>query len=110
MKKIWVLLLVIVISAQAKSQTTAEQMSSRIASRMKDSLNLTETQREQIYAINMQIASQKQGAREASTDREKIGKQLQQIENTRDGLYAPVLGEEKYLLYRKKKDELLNKQ
>ena len=110
MKNIIALLLVILISSQARSQTVAEQLSSKIADKMKDTLELTGTQRQQIYEINMQLATQKQAARAASTDREVVGRQLQQIEGTRDGLYQPILGEEKFATYRRKKNNLVNNQ
>lgn len=108
MKKLFIVLLTIAIATGSQAQTVAEDIAGRIAKKMKDSLSLNETQRQQVYDINMRLTSQKQAARAASTDRDIVGKELQRIENTRDGLYQPVLGEEKYLLYKQKKKALVS--
>lgn len=111
MKK-YIIMLVLAWSIQpANAQTDASmQIAIKIADRMRDSLALNASQRESLYTINMQLAAQKDAARQASTDRQIVGRQLQRIENTRDSLFRPVLGEEKYLLYKQKKKSLINNQ
>ncbi len=110
MRKLFMFLFVIGIATNSHAQTMAEEIAGRIAKKMKDSLSLTETQRQQVYDINIRLTSQKQAARAASTDREIVGKELQRIENTRDGLYQPILGEEKFGTYKMKKNNLVNNQ
>jgi type IV pilus biogenesis protein CpaD/CtpE len=109
MKHILLFLLMIPFSiCIVAQQSPAEQVASRIAQKMKDSLVLTETQREQVYNVNIQLSNQKQAARASATDPDELGRQLQQIENTRDGLYQPILGEEKFMLYKQKKMNLVS--
>lgn len=111
MKKYMIMLILAWCIKPANAQTDASvQIATKIADRMKDSLELSASQRESVYAINMQLAAQKDAARQASTDRKLVGRQLQRIENTRDSLFRPVLGEEKYLLYKQKKKGLINNQ
>ncbi|MCG2613433.1 hypothetical protein LZZ85_04040 [Terrimonas sp. NA20] len=110
MKKISIMLVIICLGLYAQAQSVAEQHAGRIAQRMKDTLSLNETQRQQIYEINLRLATQKQAARSASSDRDQVGRQLQHIENTRDGLYQPILGEEKFPIYKMKKKNLVNGQ
>lgn len=110
MKKILITALFGLFSSVTGAQSAAEQLADRIAQKMKDSLSLTDAQRQQIYTINMDITARKQAARAISNDRSHIGRQIQQIENSRDSLYKPVLGEEKFMLYKQKKTSLISYQ
>jgi hypothetical protein len=112
MKKICLLLLVSAffgkehVSAQSSIQTA---LAERIAGRLKDSLSLSGAQKDSIYAINMLIANQKNALRSTyQSDPDALQFHTQRVEHTRDSLYRPVLGEEKYLLYRQKKNNLVN--
>lgn len=111
MKKIIMLVILITaFSLYSNAQLTyAQEYSIKVAERMKDSLSLSGDQKVQIYNINIQISNQKAGVwrQYAGTD-SLITVNLQRIENTRDSLYLPVLGEEKYSLYLNKKKRLLN--
>ncbi|HEX2847225.1 MAG TPA: hypothetical protein VHN59_11800 [Chitinophagaceae bacterium] len=111
MKKICLSLLVLSfwgfehVSAQSSIQTA---LAERIAGRLKDSLSLTIVQKDSIYAINMLIANQKNALRSVYQDLDELQFHTQRVEHTRDSLYRPILGEEKYLLYRQKKNNLVN--
>lgn len=86
----------------------AETLSNKIADKMKDTLGLTQQQRNQVFAINMQLHQQKQAARQQYTNRDALQAAVQQIERARDSLYQAVLPNEKYLLYRQKKRTLIS--
>lgn len=95
----------------AKTQTATEngeRLAHKIANRMKDSLDLTPQQRNAIFQINRDIHSEKQAAIQQYGNTAETGRALQRIENKRDSLYRTVLTEEKYLLYRSKKANLVN--
>lgn len=102
------LLLVLILNKGVHAQSDiSAQLSARIADRLKDSLSLTSVQRDGIYQVNQQLALQKYNARQTVTG-DSLRLRIQKIENTRDSIYKPILGEEKYMLYRSKKILLLN--
>lgn len=106
MKKILFLIFVLCVTTFLNAQTDnapAAQLAHKIADKMKDSLNLTNQQRAKIFAINMELHKQKKEARDKSQDRTVVGKELQRIESGRDEMYKPILTEEQYVLYQKKK-------
>lgn len=111
MKKICLLLLLSSLlgagnaSAQSSVQTA---LAERIAGKLKDSLSLSGAQKDSIYAINMLLSNQKNNLRSIYQNFDSLQFYTQQVEHTRDSLYRPVLGEEKYLLYRQKKNNLVN--
>ena len=109
MKKTIFIALITVISFQLKAQQSAAgQYSQKVAQRMKDSLGLSVGQQDQLYQINMQIASQKASVWKRYTDNNSIRVHLQAIENTRDSLYRTVITEHQMILYRQKKENLLS--
>lgn len=109
MKNIFLSSLIVFFSTAVFAQTSpAETLSQKMATRMKDSLSLTETQKGQLYDINMQLQNEKAAARQQySSNTDAVRLQLQRIENTRDSLYRPVLSEQQYILYRQKKRNLV---
>ena len=110
MKKLVVLITVLFSSLSflhAQEQTPAALLAHGIADRMKDSLSLSNQQRAKVFAINMELHSQKMDARKRSQYRAVVGKELQKIEGTRDGLYKTVLTQEQYELYIQKKRNLV---
>ncbi len=80
----------------------------RIAQKLQDTLGLSAAQKDSIYSINHQLQNKKMLARQQYTGTDSLGYHLQRIENTRDSLYKPVLGAEKYLLYKQKKRNLIS--
>ena len=101
------LLLATVFRAEAQS-TPAEQIASKIARKMKDSLTLNSDQEQQAYDANMQLHSLKMQARQHYANTDSLGVHIQRIENTRDSLYHSFLTANQYLLYRHKKKNLVN--
>jgi hypothetical protein len=97
-----------VISYSVNAQTAAEQLADKIAVKMKDSLSLSSEQKGQLYTINIQLSNQKASVRQQYAGTDSLQLKMQRVENTRDSLYRSVLGEEKYLLYRQKKRNLVN--
>jgi 6-pyruvoyl-tetrahydropterin synthase len=86
----------------------AENLAKKIADRMKDSLALTEQQRNSIFDINMQLHNQKMEKRKHYANDPLLGNHLQKVENTRDSLYRAVLPEDKFILYKKKRTNIVN--
>lgn len=94
------------VTCIAQSQ---DSVSLKIANKMKAALQLDAAQYNGIYDINRQLTSLKAAARQQHGNQpDVLQTKFQQIENTRDSLYRPVLGEQTYLLYREKKRELVN--
>ena len=92
--------------AQAQ-QTPATQLANRIATKMKDTLNLNDNKRSKIYDVNMRLHNQKLAARQQYNNPDTLRVHLQMIENKRDSLYHIILPEDKYLLYKQKKRNLV---
>jgi len=90
------------------SQSAGEEISNKIAQRMKDSLGLTTDQKSQVYNVNIQLHSQKMLARQQNENVDSLTVRFQRIENTRDSLYRPILTTEQFLLYVDKKKNLVN--
>lgn len=108
MKRSLMILAAMALYFSASSQTTAESIAAKIAQKMKDSLSLSETQKSQLYSINMEITTQKAAMRQQYAGSDLLAVKIQQEENKRDSLYRPVLTEQQYLLYRQKKRYLIN--
>lgn len=109
-QKLFVLILGSVLTINAYSQQNpVEIYASKISTRMKDTLSLTDSQRQKIYTLSKELGEQQKNVwlQYPSSD-SLVQRHIQQLENSRDDLYRPVLGEEKYLLYREKKRMLLN--
>lgn len=109
-KKFILFAVITMFTMSARSQTTnmAEHVADKIARKMKDTLNLTGQQRNQIYDVNMSLHNQKQAARQTYTDHNLQTMAIQGIERKRDSLYLPILGQDKYQLYLQKKRFLVN--
>lgn len=112
MKKLVIVLGVITISivkVQAQNNSEAVQLAHKIAKKMKDSLDLSAQQRQQIYGINMQLHNQKQAVRQQYSGNDSLlTVNIRAVERQRDSLYRPVIGEEKYLRYQQKKRNIVN--
>lgn len=113
MKLLVIFCLVLVTAYNAVGQVNtgnpvAETLAKKIADKMKDSLALTEQQRNAIFDLNMQIRNEKMQKRKKYANDPLLGNQLQKVENTRDSLYRAVLPEDKFILYKKKKTNIVN--
>lgn len=113
MKLLVIFALVLVTGYNAVGQvnngnSVAENLAKKIADKMKDTLALTEQQRNSIFEINMQIHNRKMEKRKQYANDPLMGNQLQRVENTRDSLYRNVLPEDKFILYKKKKPNMMN--
>ena len=75
---------------------------------MKDTLDLTAAQKSAIYTVNMDLHQQKMTARQQNPIGEELREALQRIENPRDSRYSSILSEEKFLIYKEKKTNLVN--
>ena len=93
--------------AQSDS-SPASQIAERIAQKMKDSLELSNQQKTQLYSINMQIHEWKGNVRQQYSGTDSVGYYIQRMENRRDSLYRNVLNEEKYVIYKQKKRTLIS--
>lgn len=103
------LVLVTLASGNVHAQSSADiQLANLIAGKLKDTLALSVDQRESIYAINLALSLQKSNVRQMHNHPDSLRVNLQRVESARDSLYYPVLGEEKYQLYRQKKTALIS--
>ncbi len=99
----------ICFSIAGYSQTPADTLARRIAGRMKDTLQLTTQQENNIYAINMQLHVQKLSARQTYAGNvDSVRVNIQRVENTRDSLYRAVLQDTQYTQYIHRKRNLVN--
>lgn len=80
----------------------------KVADRLKDSLQLTADQRGKVYKLSIQLSIEKMQARQQSSNRDSVGRKLQRIESTRDSLYSTVLSREQFEKYKLRKGSLLN--
>jgi predicted Holliday junction resolvase-like endonuclease len=110
LKSIIIIILAISINTNIQGQTESRgrNLEQKQSQRMEDSLQLTKTERLQIFKINSDIADQKSEVRKKTSDILELTKLTQQIENTRDSLYRIVLPKDKYVLYLEKKTKVLN--
>jgi hypothetical protein len=93
--------------SQSNGQDPATRLANRIADKMRDSLSLSQKQRNDIFVITTQLQDRKKAAMTSGQDRNNIGLALQQIENTRDSLYATVLSAAQIQIYNQKKRNLI---
>lgn len=96
------------IPAMAQTGGSDTLVSGRIAQKMKDTLSLSAQQKDSIYAVNMHLAGQKGIVRQQYSNSDSLQYYIQRVERSRDSLYRGVIGEEKYLLYKSKKRNLVN--
>lgn len=112
--KITFLILGIFFSATVPAQNESSanshsiQLAHRIAKKMKDTLALSAQQRQQVYQVNITLSDQKHALRQQDLIANSLRVQIQRVERTRDSLYLPILGNEKYQLYLEKKRNLIN--
>lgn len=92
----------------AQSSAIADSLAHKIARKMKDSLGLSDAQRLDLHQVNLQINETKMSKRQQYSGMDSLRIHIQGVENTRDSLYRPILGEEKYQLYLQKKRNLVN--
>ncbi len=86
-----------------------EQVASRVANRLQDSLFLNTVQRDSLFSINMYLLNQSQSVRVQHANVDTLRYYLQRIENTRDSLYKRVIADDaKYGLYKQKKRNLIS--
>ena len=108
MKLILLLFFSFFLAGSVNAQSYATAVADRIAQRMKDSLSLSAGQKDSIYAVNIRLHNQKALLRQQYTSIDSLEYHTQLVERTRDSLYMRVLGDEKYLLYKSKKRNLIS--
>jgi hypothetical protein len=91
-----------------KAQNQPEVLAGKMADKMKDSLSLTIAQRSQLYQINLQLTNDKLNVRKVYQQQDSLQKYMQRIENSRDSLYKSVLNESQFMIYKRRKIQLLN--
>lgn len=74
---------------------------------MKDSLLLSDKQKDSIYSLNIRLNNEKAQLRSQYADMDSLQYHTQRVEASRDSLYRTVLDEEKYRLYKTKKRNLI---
>ncbi len=89
-------------------QSPGEALAARIAHRMKDTLSLTDSQEAGIYEANLVLHRRKNEVWKNSPSRDSVAAKLQQIEDTRNRLYQPILTDQQYRVYLSKKATLIS--
>lgn len=108
MKLLIVTIFFLLIAVISKAQSAAAmQVAEKIAQRMKDSLLLTDQQKDSIYSLNILLSNKKAQLRRQYTNMDSLEHHFQLVESSRDSLYRIVLGEEKYQLYKTRKRNLV---
>lgn len=109
MKIAFVTILFLFIGVASRAQSAAAiQVAGRIAQRMKDSLSLSDQQKDSIYSLNILLSNRKAELRQQYTNMDSLEHHFQLVESSRDSLYRIVLGEEKYQLYKTRKRSLIS--
>ena len=109
MKIVLITTLMLLIGVASKAQSdVAARISEKIAQQMKDSLSLSEQQKDSIYSLNILLSNRKAEFRKQYTDIDSLQIHFQRVERLRDSLYKTILGDEKYLLYKTKKRYLIS--
>ena len=75
---------------------------------MKDTLSLSEEQKQQVYDVNIQLHEQKMQVRREYGNMDSVSIHIQKVENTRDSLYRAFLTTDQYRAYRYKKRFLVS--
>jgi hypothetical protein len=109
MKNILITMILILGVQGLRAQTSpATVLANKIAQKMKDTLGLSDTQKTQVYDLNMQLHNQKMSMRQQYAGDSVLREKIQAVENTRDSLYTTVLNEQQFNLYKQKKRLLIN--
>jgi len=111
MKYFFIFLFLVLLGSSVFGQTVSDslinKLSLQVALRMKDSLNLNPRQVKSIQDAERLIFQRKVEARQFyGSDRQVIGRRLQEAENMRDSLYAQILNPEQFTRYKSRKGEL----
>jgi hypothetical protein len=96
------------VAFASKSQTYSQTLSLKIADKLKDSLQLSERQKQALFQVNLQMEADKSEARRLYKLTDSLTKKIQRIENKRDSLYRPFMNEEQYQKYKSKKRSLIS--
>lgn len=109
MRIFFLILFVSAIPLAGKTQTTAyERIANKIATRLKDSLQLSPGAKDSLYDINLLLHLRKMEIRRRYTGTDSLTFYTQRVENTRDSLYHRVITDSlKYNLYKQKKRKLV---
>jgi hypothetical protein len=109
MKNIFLIVFTIAVpySKTFAQVSPGEQIAVKVVQKMKDTLGLTDEQKQGIYAVNMQLLQKSLAVWKQYNAPDSIRLHLQRIEMTRDALYKPILTADQWQLYRQKKRYLV---
>ena len=108
MKCLLILFALLSFSFANGQSSPATQVATKVSQKMKDSLLLTDAQKDLVYEINMQLHFQKANVWGQSLSDSIRRVEIQKVENTRDSLYKPVLSEQQYQQYKQMKRNLVS--
>jgi len=109
MKNIFIAMILLFCGHISFAQTNpATTLANKIAQKMKDTLDLSDIQKSQIYNLNLQLHDEKMSMRQQFAGSPVLREKIQTVENKRDSLYMSVLTEPQFSLYRQKKRMLVN--
>ncbi len=109
MKNISIVTILVISTLFVHAQENpAKEIAGKIAQRMKDTLALSDTQKGQVYDINIRLYEQKTAMRNQYAGNTVLNAKIQAVENTRDSLYRVVLTGDQFILYSQKKRTLMS--
>ena len=108
--RITLLCILITVAARAGAQSIHQSVASRIAIKMKDSLSLSEAQKNLVFSVNMRLSTEKSQVWQQHSHADSIMKYVQRVENKRDSLYRPILTAAQFETYIDKKHILISNQ
>lgn len=113
MWKIFSILLCILMTNVAKAQdnnvyeANADLVSSTLARKMTDSLQLSTQQYNELVKINRQLHDKKHALILSGLHRDSVSLLIQKVENSRDSLYQLVITKQQFDWYKGKKKRLI---
>lgn len=107
MKQFFFIFLLSILATNSQAQNSAEVLANKIATRLKDSLNLSDSMRLKLYDINMQLHNKKTIVRTQFMGSDSLHYKIQLIENTRDSLYSTIIPPSIFVIYKQKKRQLV---
>ncbi|HEU4471607.1 MAG TPA: hypothetical protein VFR58_11015 [Flavisolibacter sp.] len=108
MKRILAVGIMMMLLFDVDAQSPAQELSEKIADRMKDSLSLSDGQRQAIVGINNELNMMKLSARRQYAGTDSLSIKIRKAEGARDSLYGRVLTSAQMMRYQEIKTKLVN--
>lgn len=109
MKQLLLSILLISLSGALRAQSSAEVVAGKISNKMKDSLSLTDVQKDSIYANSVRLHAERDSVIKTHWNSGQLQSLLDELERRRDDAYQAIINDfQKYRKYRYYKDILVS--